>query len=62
LVGSAGEVVAGVVDVLGHLLVVAPRGHRTADGIAATVCPGGGWPLAAVAVQEAAIETLPPLV
>jgi hypothetical protein len=40
--GPAGEVVTGVVDVIGHLLVVAPRGHRTADATAATVRPAGG--------------------
>jgi hypothetical protein len=38
-VGPAGEVVAGVVDVIGHLLAVAPPGHRAADGIAKTLRP-----------------------
>lgn len=39
---AAGEVVAGVVDVIGHLFVVAPRSHRTASVISRTVRPTGG--------------------
>jgi hypothetical protein len=37
-----GEVVAGVVDVIGHQLVVAPPGHRTANATLPTVRPAGG--------------------
>jgi hypothetical protein len=42
LVGPVGEVVAGIVDALGHLLVATPRDHRTADVIAVTVRRAGG--------------------
>jgi hypothetical protein len=40
-VGSAGDVIAGVGDVIGHLLVVTPRGHGAADVIFPRLRPAG---------------------